>query len=234
MAKKIESFMYPEQFFLTEENGEFRFYKEDPMTVADRVSVRVDIGQVLADYVGPCDVGNPLVLKVRVGRIDRCRGFQATDPEKIRRGILQGHFEDFDGNYVEILPGKTGAFEFPFLGAVVRKDTKEAVGFRQYSVRGECMDGDTNHRIVIVDGLLHIEFPKDEKEGEEKPEPQEEEKKTAGNSADGNGETPAGEAVEKRTPRRRSRPARKKEESEDAGLFGDGDIEKEKLADEEE
>lgn len=233
MAKKIDSFMYPEQIFLAEEDGGYQFYKEDPMTCEDREAAKIDLGALLVGWVGHCDVGNPIVLKVRAGRMDRCKAFEATAPEKIRRGTLIAHFEDFDGNYVEIMPYGSGDFDFPFLGAVVSKDGTP-VGFRQYSVRGHCDDGDDNHRIVMFDTVVHVAVPKEKKAvdeaetaaGEEPAEGAALQGEAAGleEPADNATPAPAPEKEQKRKRGLRGRAARKQEE-ESMALFADGDME---------
>ena len=159
LINEIDSFAYPKQLFLAEENGGYQFYKEDPMTCTDRVAARINLGELLVGWVGHCDVGNPIVLKVQAGRLDRCRSFQATAPEKIRRGTLIAHFEDFDGNYVKIHHKGTGIFEFPFFGAVVRKKDRAFLGYRYYSARGDCADLNPDHRIVMLLSAIELDVP---------------------------------------------------------------------------
>lgn len=207
MAKKIESFMYPEKIYLAEVDGGYQFFKEDPLDAPDREAVRIDIGAVLNNFLGGghCSVGNPIVLKIRAGRLDRCRPFTATAPQNIRRGTLVGHFEDYDGNIVEILPGTTGISEFPFVGAVIKKDGTP-LAFRNYSAHGQCMDESPDHEIFLIDGALSVGAPKDEAEegADEKP------------AEETSGDTPAPEpgAEQNRRPGRRAGRARKEQQAD--------------------
>ena len=225
--------MYPNQLYLAEVNGRYQFYKEDPMMAADREAARIDLGELLVGYIGHCDIGNPAVLKVRVGRMDRCHAFQASAPEKIRRGIMAAHLEDFDGCYVEMMPGGSGLFEYPFLGAVIGKDGTP-VGFRRYSVHGECEDGEENHRVVIIDTPLQVEVPKDVPE---KAAPKEEPAKSDhdvkndhgedGGDGDGKAKSAAKGKGEKGSRRGGilRRGAKKEADLEEVDLFADSDIE---------
>ena len=220
MAKKIESFMYPDQIFLAEVDGQFQFFKEDPLKTLNREEARIDLGAALTNFLGGghCTVGNPIIIKIRAARIDRCRPFEISAPQNIRRGALAAHFEDLDGNYVEILPAGTGIFDFPFLGAVVRKDGTP-VGFRSYSVRGESMDEDPNHRIFLLDGVIAVETPKQEKEEGDEGESGDEAAKTE--------EAPKAEKPEKPEKPSRRRgilSMKKKEEAHEAGIFDDQNI----------
>jgi hypothetical protein len=228
MAKKIDSFMYPDQLFLVQENGGYQFYKEDPMSCVDREAAKINLGETIVGWVGGCDIGNPVVLKIRVGRLDRCRPFTASVPEKIRRGLMAVHLEDFDANYVEMLPSGSGNSAFPFLGAVVRKDG-EPVGFRQYSVRGECSDGEASHRVVVIDGLRRIDVVEDDPDGKKEKAPARAAAKAAVPVAEpegGNGEEP----VKKPASKKPARKAPKKKPVETASLFDDRGIREESPA----
>lgn len=165
MAKKIETILLPDEFYLVETQDGYAFYREDPMKAADKESARIDLGAVIANFVGHCDVGNPIKLRVRAGLMDRTRPFDAAAPERIRKRMVDAHLADFEGNLVEMLPGRTGNVDFPFLGAVIDREGNP-VAFRNYSPRGECEDQVYDHRIVVVDGVVNIaavEKPKDDK-----------------------------------------------------------------------
>ncbi len=172
MAKKMESFMVPGEFYLVETERGYEFYDKDPLTFADRESNRVDLGKVLVDFLGHCDRGNPIKLRLRAAVLDRTRPFEASAPDRIRRGALAAHLCDLEGNHVEMLPGKTQDTEFPFHGAVISPEG-EPLGFRKYSILGRSEDGVDEHRVVLMDGIIGIPEPRAEEEAPAAPEPDE-------------------------------------------------------------
>lgn len=153
MAKKFETQLIDTEFFIAQdESGNLHCYDRDPLRTPDREGARIDLLKAIVDQFGKPDIANPIVIKVKGARLDRCKPFDAGMPERIRGG-LAAHFEDFEGTCMEIVGRRWANKDFPLTALIIREDGLTD-GYRLYSNKGECEDGVASHRLVVVDGAI--------------------------------------------------------------------------------
>ena len=148
----LKGTVHPSNFFMIETpEGECKWYDGDPfaMSAAERQNHEVDIDKALIDAFGHCSIGNPMVLRIKAGVLDRCRPFDVTMPMKVRCKQVDRHFEDGNGCCVDVLERRNGDLEYPFNGVVFDADG-EIVATRKYSARGLCSDGKEEHCLFVV------------------------------------------------------------------------------------
>lgn len=165
MAKKQEAqkaIGYPEDIYLiADEQGNGQFYHNDPIKKENRKNGQFDLAQEIFEFMdGPSDIINPIKIRFMVYRIHRGDSFDGSIPERIRRGELDAHIEDQEGNIIEITGRLSNNKDFP-LNAVVYDEDGVIKETRKYSANGECSDGNKNHRVVVMKGALNWNDPEE-------------------------------------------------------------------------
>lgn len=168
----LKGCVYPTNFFMIETpEGEYKWYDVDPfaLSVEERQNHEIDLDKVLIDAFGHCSIGNPMVIRIKGGVLDRCQPFDVSMPIRVRCKQVDRHFEDGDGCYVDVLEKRSGDAEFPFNGVVFGSDG-EIVATRKYSVRGICSDGKEEHSLFAVrNESQEVEDGDETAEGKRKP-----------------------------------------------------------------
>lgn len=160
----VEGKIFPGELFLVRgRDGKGHCYSQDPMKVKDRESVEVDLAEALFNFYGESDPVNPMVLHVSGVVFNRGEAFNISMPAKVRSGSYDGHFEDMEGNIVEVLPMRGSDPLFPVNGIVLNKEGV-LVAQRHFNGTGQCEDGDEYHRLIVVNGALK-EDVRDDGEG---------------------------------------------------------------------
>lgn len=150
----MEGKIYPGEIFLVRgSDGKGHCYLQDPMKIKDRDSVEVDFADTMFGFFGDSNAVNPMVLHISGAVFSRGEAFDISMPAKVRSGSYDGHFEDMEGNIVEVLPMRSSDPLFPVNGIVL---TREGgfVAQRHYNGQGQCSDKDGNHVILVVNGAL--------------------------------------------------------------------------------
>lgn len=151
---KLKAKTYPDGIYLAKgKDGKGHFYATDPLQIRDTEGQELDLAELLFDFFGPADVVNPIVFKVAGAVNERGRKFEISAPAKIRTGEMAAHFEDLEGNVVEVSAMRGPDESHPVNGIVLTRDGK-LVAQRFFDVEGTCQDGKPLHRLVIVDGHL--------------------------------------------------------------------------------
>lgn len=180
----LKGTIYPSNFFMIETpEGEYKWFDADPFALSaeERGKHEINLDKTLIDAFGHCSMGNPMVILIKGGVLDRCAPFDVTMPMKVRCGQIDRHFEDGDGCYVDILERRNGDPEYPFNG-VVLDGNGDIVTTRKYSVRGICADGHEEHSIFVVrNERQEVSEEKDGDETSNKAKPKAGGKKIKGN-----------------------------------------------------
>lgn len=155
MSKPIQSVLVPiggnDNLFLVLEDNHYKWFKSDPLL--DPASSEINLEDYLVNAFEDAEPSriNPIVMKARIGYLDRGTPFDVSLPNKIRQKQMNSHFVDYEGHVVEILEGRNGSSGFPFNG-VVMDAMGNMLGMRRYSTTGECDDNDEAHSIFAIDG----------------------------------------------------------------------------------
>ena len=148
MAKQIT---LPQDFYLVrDEDGIFHWYTKDPMT-NNRSNAELttsDIEMLISESIGWGRVENPVVLQISGRKIERSLPL---DIGLLSRTYKEKHLQlkDLTGNIVKPLPESSANPYFPLAGEVYDENGNE-IGQRLYTYKGECSDGENDHRVVVV------------------------------------------------------------------------------------
>ena len=158
---------YPGALFLVRgKDGKGHFFTGDPAKPENRGSSEVDVAEELFRFYGDADIAAPLKLRVAGLISERGDRFDIAAPGRIRSGETAKHFEDIEGNIVEVLEMSSPDSRFPVNGVVVDRKGK-LIAQRLYDGEGVCNDGDECHRLIVVDGrVANLGVNASDKEGE--------------------------------------------------------------------
>lgn len=146
---------YPKDIYLVaDEKNEGLFFMEDPIKKENRQKHGFDFARLVFDFMdGPSDIVNPYKIRFMVYKVNRGDAFDGAIPEKIRRGEIDAHIEDHNGDIIEITGRLNNDKEFP-MNAVVYDGDGSIIETRKYSADGYCSDEDPSHRLVVMQGAL--------------------------------------------------------------------------------
>ena len=151
---KIEHRDYPSQLFLAAaEDGKLHWYNQDPLKAENKEACEVDLTVALNKYFGGGDVVNPIHIAISGTKVNRADAFRISQPEDIRTGKYQAHFEDAAGRLVEILHFG-GPDEYYPLNGVVFSRSGERLEMTTYNPMGECSDGNPQHTLLCFAGSM--------------------------------------------------------------------------------
>ena len=90
---------------------------------------------------------------------------------EIRKGEVEKHLENMDGNLVEILDTRSIAdSEYPLNGVVINR-YGEPIQLCRFNMSGKCSDGNPLHNLVAINGQYKIEkMPEPDSEEPEEPD----------------------------------------------------------------
>lgn len=153
----------PNDYFLTrDKNGNFHWYMSDPLRSRDIETLEVKIEDVISDFVGFGDIANPVMVHLNCAKIDRSEKFNVGLLAGVRSGKENKHFEDYNGDFIDIAEIRNSSAEFPLTG-IVYNESGDFVEARRYSFKGECSDGIEEHTLIALSGLAKMDqVPKDE------------------------------------------------------------------------
>ncbi len=155
----------PNDYFLTrDKNGNYHWFKKDPLRCKDKdneIRIEDEIGEV----VGRGDIGNPVLVRLNCAKINRSISFNIGLLSSIRRGREAKHFEDMDGNVIDVLEVQNSDNKYPLTGAVFNSQG-DVIQVRKYSFEGVCSDGVEAHHLMAINGAANFDQPKAEKEVE--------------------------------------------------------------------
>lgn len=153
----MEGKIYPGEIFLVRgRDGKGHCYLQDPMKIRNRGELEVDFTETMFGFFGESNAVNPMVLHVSGVVFSRGEAFDISMPAKVRTGSYDGHFEDSEGNVVEVLPVRSPDPLFPVNGIVLTRDGR-LVEQRLYDGTGRCADGNADHALYVVNGPLKEE-----------------------------------------------------------------------------
>ena len=151
----MQGTILPNDYFLIRDtkNGTYHWYKGDPFRCDDRRELEVSIEEVITSFIGIGTIANPVVVCLNCALIDRSVNFDVRLLAGIRNGSEEKHFEDMNGNVIDVLEVKNSDAQYPLSGAVFNKDG-DVIEIRKYSFQGECSDGKEDHHLMAVNGRL--------------------------------------------------------------------------------
>lgn len=151
---KINGKIYPHDLYVARDReGNIKCYSSDPMRTADREGAVIDLLKLIDEEVGGTNVANPACVRLNIAHLDRTEDFYISQPESIRMGKLDAHFEDLEGHVIEILMQGSGDIDYPLNGVLLDRDGN-FVGNGKFNFHGECSDGNPDHTVVLVAGTL--------------------------------------------------------------------------------
>ncbi len=151
----MQGTILPNDYFLIRDSkdGMFHWYKGDPFRCQDRTKLEVGIEEVITSYIGTGTIANPVVVCLNCALLDRSVKFDVRLLSGIRNGSEEKHFEDMNGNVIDVLEVKNSDAQYPLSGAVFNNDG-DVIEIRKYSFEGVCSDGKEEHCLVAVNGRL--------------------------------------------------------------------------------
>ena len=169
MAQRIEGKMFPPQIFIAGEDvvtpdGKsvkiIGSYDKDPLKMPDRSANRYRLEEMLFRFFGGTpSVANPLIIQVKGVLIDRCEDFTPGAAVEVLEGRMNGHFEDLSGREVKIMAERSKNPDYPFVGLSYDDEESQFPTAWGYDNDGNCNDGNSMHRIVIMKEATAKETP---------------------------------------------------------------------------
>lgn len=155
--QQLKGVTYPDDMYLVkDEDNKVKWFRKDPMKHPGRDNPEVNLIDEIFEYFGDGDILNPLRIRIQGIHIQRGEPFDISLPGLIRKGKVDRHIEDLEGNHIDILASIVQkATDFPINGVLLSRDG-EIIATRTYSLQGDCSDGVRSHRLVAVQGTIDL------------------------------------------------------------------------------
>lgn len=142
-------------FLIRDKKGMYHWYKKDPLRCKDKEN-EVSIEEEIREVVGDGSVGNPVLVRLNCAKVNRSENFNIGLLASIRRGYEAKHFEDMNGNVIDVLEIHNSDARFPLTGAVFNENG-DVLEVRKYSFEGVCSDGVEEHHLMAVNGSANFD-----------------------------------------------------------------------------
>lgn len=152
----IRGIVLPNDYFLVKDkDGYYHWFAKDPLRNKDKKAIEVNIEDAIAQAVGVGTVANPVIVHLNCAKVDRSVSFNIGLLSSVRRGDEAKHFEDMEGNIVDVLEIQNSDTAFPLSGAVFN-EKGDVIEIRKYSFKGACSDGVDEHHLMAINGMAEL------------------------------------------------------------------------------
>lgn len=152
-SKKI-IFLEEDIYMVCDEDENPHYYHRDPLKKLNRERAELDFANMIYEKMERTpSITNPFMLRIAIFPVERGSHFDPSVPDKIRRGVIDAHLEDLDGNIVEITSKASKDEAYP-LNGVIYDDAGKIAETRMYAPDGQCIDGVESHRLFTVKGAF--------------------------------------------------------------------------------
>lgn len=150
--------LYPQDLFLIEDkDGNVQWYKKDPFRCTGDDNTPFNLEKELIYLAGGASRVNPVMVRIKFFGIHRGEEMTISLQSKIRKGEIDKHLENMEGNLVEILDARTiPDSKYPLNGVVINR-YGEPIQLCKFDMGGKCSDGNPLHNLVAINGQYKFE-----------------------------------------------------------------------------